>query len=98
MSDKELTIDGLKKLWNILFRLEHEQFMDCVNDARELLEQSEPVRHCKWAFNSTRGGVYGRCTSCKEVIYLCGCFNYCPNCGAKVDGETYEANEDEMIE
>ena len=82
MSDKELTIDGLKKLWNTLFRLEREQYMDCVNDARELLEQSEPVRHGHWEFIGGYGYQY-RCSKC----FMCAPHqtNYCPACGCKMD-------------
>ena len=31
------------------------------------------------------GGVYARCSQCDGVLPLCA--NYCPNCGAKMDGE-----------
>ena len=31
------------------------------------------------------GGFYTRCSQCDGVLPLCA--NYCPNCGAKVDGE-----------
>ena len=30
------------------------------------------------------GGVYARCSQCDGVLPLCA--NYCPNCGAKMDG------------
>ena len=90
MSDKELTIDGLKKLWNILLRLEREQFMDCVNDARELLERSEPVRHGHWILPDI---CYEdiECSVCHVDMPLPISFDYrpmykyCPMCGAKMD-------------
>ena len=31
------------------------------------------------------GGFYARCSQCDGVLPLC--VNYCPNCGAKMDGE-----------
>lgn len=31
------------------------------------------------------GGFYARCSQCDGVLPLCA--NYCPNCGAKMDGE-----------
>ena len=30
------------------------------------------------------GGCYARCSQCDGVLPLCA--NYCPNCGAKMDG------------
>lgn len=30
------------------------------------------------------GGFYARCSQCDGVLPLC--VNYCPNCGAKMDG------------
>ena len=30
------------------------------------------------------GGFYARCSQCEGVLPLCA--NYCPNCGAKMDG------------
>ena len=30
------------------------------------------------------GGFYARCSQCDGVLPLCA--NYCPNCGAKMDG------------
>ena len=92
MSDKELTIDGLKKLWNVLLRLEREQFMDCVNDARELLEQSEPVRHGHWIDKPT--GKYGNwqsyCSACGKHSQIESNRHKprCPWCGAFMDEVT----------
>ena len=90
MSDKELTIDGLKKLWNILFRLEREQYMDCVNDARELLERSEPVRHGHWEMREVWSHELSHIE--RPFCSLCGGqgstsypYAYCPYCGAKMD-------------
>lgn len=31
------------------------------------------------------GGFYARCSQCDGVLPLCA--NYCPNCGARMDGE-----------
>ena len=30
------------------------------------------------------GGFYARCSQCDGILPLCA--NYCPNCGAKMDG------------
>lgn len=61
-------------------------------DASEALERlptidAEPVRHGRWI-----GGELGECSVCGHVgcasdIWT-GCDDfYCPNCGAKMDGE-----------
>lgn len=31
------------------------------------------------------GGFYARCSQCDGVLPICA--NYCPNCGAKMDGK-----------
>lgn len=53
---------------------------------------AEPVRHGKWIFS--HGHAEGACTLCNFKIYgrpynntyLIVPYNYCPNCGAKMDG------------
>lgn len=53
-----------------------------------------PVRHGRWierkSFHAD-GGVSAKCSVCKnDVQYLGNPLNYCPNCGAKMDGELNE--------
>lgn len=45
-----------------------------------------PVVHGKWIENGIEGSVLSGCSVCG---FGCGAysFNYCPNCGAKMDGE-----------
>ena len=46
-----------------------------------------PVVHGRWnfdAFTAKHGNPY-RCSCCKEEY--ADMFNYCPNCGARMDGE-----------
>lgn len=35
------------------------------------------------------GGFYARCSQCDGVLPICA--NYCPNCGAKMDGGDNDA-------
>lgn len=35
-------------------------------------------------------GATGRCTVCNKAIYGFAAFNYCPNCGARMDLEVSE--------
>lgn len=57
-------------------------------DYIESLEPADvvPVRHARWERYS---GITIRCSRCEHVIHdwrLSEC-KYCPNCGAKMDGE-----------
>lgn len=41
----------------------------------------------RWVYDEERGatGIYAVCTACNEMIYQTGKFNYCPNCGARME-------------
>ena len=41
-----------------------------------------PVRHGRWKHY---GRNLGECSNCGEIVNIR--YNYCPNCGAKMDGE-----------
>ena len=49
-----------------------------------------PVRHGQWEEASDGDGIV--CPFCRTdfctIIYDTECFNYCPNCGAKMDGDS----------
>lgn len=49
------------------------------------------VRHGRWMNANSRPKTYWRrCTACGGLAYFCGIgcsYKYCPNCGAKIDGE-----------
>lgn len=51
-----------------------------------------PVRHGRWEEASDGDGIV--CPFCRTdfctIIYDTEHFNYCPNCGAKMDGELNE--------
>lgn len=63
---------------------------DMIYDQQRYVSEMKPVKHGKWEYNEKPifGNPYGRyCCS------LCGCAmdsgtdNYCPCCGARMDGE-----------
>lgn len=70
-----------------------------LNTAHEMLEaarefpavDAEAVRHGKWIAENIRKKSYLRqCSVCNKIAYFCGTgcsYNYCPNCGAKMDAE-----------
>ena len=48
-----------------------------------------PVQHAKWeVVVGSDGKEKMVCTGCRKQQDLTGVFSYCPNCGAKTDGET----------
>lgn len=48
----------------------------------------EPVRHGEWIWKELYGevGYMLVCSECEESEGACERFDYCPNCGAKMDG------------
>ena len=62
-----------------------ENAADCIRyiDAADVA----PVRHGRWEEASDGDGIV--CPFCRTdfctIIYDTECFNYCPNCGAKMD-------------
>ena len=48
--------------------------------------EAEPVKHGRWVDNGIPESMLSKCSVCD---YSCGAysFNYCPNCGAKMDLE-----------
>ena len=58
------------------------------NDAVSLLGSAptvdaEPVRHGRWIYT---GFMEVKCSECSETFHELESTNYCPNCGAKMDG------------
>ena len=43
-----------------------------------------PVRHGRW--KNGGNGLYDTCSACEKEIYLAIPMNYCPECGAMMDG------------
>ena len=47
-----------------------------------------PARHGEWEIVvGSNGNEYMVCTCCRVSQDLTGVFTYCPNCGAKMDGD-----------
>ena len=57
--------------------------------------EAEPVRHGYWENANGRPKTYIRkCSVCGKEAYFCGrgcSYKFCPNCGAKMDGDSHEA-------
>ena len=61
-----------------------EDAADCIRymDAADVA----PVRHARW---KRYGKNLGECSECGEIVSVRS--NYCPNCGAKMDGGEQDA-------
>lgn len=46
----------------------------------------QPVAHAKWVCHEPEIGLYYSCSRCEHNT-LQGMYKFCPNCGAKMDGE-----------
>ena len=78
--DKQAFLDYMKRTdryFNVKFDIENFPNADVA-----------PVRHGQWEEASDGDGIV--CPFCRTdfctIIYDTECFNYCPNCGAKMDG------------
>ena len=82
--DKQAFLDYMKRTdryFNVKFDIENFPNADVV-----------PVRHGRWEEASDGDGIV--CPFCRTdfctIIYDTECFNYCPNCGAKMDEKEYD--------
>jgi hypothetical protein len=52
---------------------------------------AEPVRHGRWVLKNTCGPHTGKlhCSVCDKIPKSLCVEHYCPNCGAKMDGDKY---------
>lgn len=76
---------------------------DAITEAIKLVSRAPTVdaesvvRHEHWSKENTREKSYlFKCSNCNKMAYYCGgngicAYNWCPNCGAKMDAE--EENE-----
>lgn len=56
------------------------RFMDTICNAPTI----DPVRHGEWI--ATEDPWFSACSVCGYLEYECNGGNYCPECGAKMDG------------
>ena len=73
---------------------EHDQYTSGFDDAMDKVENFPaadvaPVVHGEWLLRHIGHGHYWECSVChtNPCIYVTKDTNYCPNCGAKMDGE-----------
>ena len=69
-----------------------------IRDTDDVVKVFVPVRHGRWddtgRYTFTDGSLAIRCTECGAALHLDEWekynWNYCPNCGAKMRGESDE--------
>lgn len=77
--------------------------VSCSNaneDPRNMLDDIEcipavdavPVVHGRWIYGITLNHEWRKCSECLVSQDIFGCFTYCPNCGAKMDGGKDDEN------
>lgn len=55
---------------------------------KTILNALNVVRRGKWeVVTGSNGKEYMVCTNCRKQQTLTGVFSYCPNCGAKMEGD-----------
>lgn len=67
--------DGLVTKLAVLAAIDHKSITPTVQ---------EPVRHGKWV---SKCEPHYECSVCHHWFHLYDRTNYCPNCGAKMDGD-----------
>ena len=77
--------EAAKKEFNLNFGgVSHAVIANRILDAIPAADV-QPVVHGRWIDTREYCGDY-MCSNCKE-LYRTNVFNYCPNCGARMDGE-----------
>ena len=104
MEKQQRLIDADALLGNVQFRLPNDNknaeiIYGCVKITRRLIENAptidaEPVRHGRWEELQEKrifGKRFLRCSNCNSENGIMIRFNYCFNCGAKMDGGAEDA-------
>ena len=72
---------------------------ECMDEIEDLPSAYvQPVRHGHWIEPSRHGvwiydeRAYRECDQCHTPVYLAKSMKFCPECGARMDGDTDEKN------
>ena len=69
----------------MMHRHEHESFLRDIRLAPTV--DAIPVVHGRWIFGTTMNREWMKCSKCLVSQTPTGVFSYCPNCGARMDGD-----------
>ena len=70
--------------WFVKIKPQEELCDKCESALYRLSGYVAPVRHGRWIMHDDEFGLTCECSACH--IETMGDGNYCPNCGAKMDG------------
>lgn len=83
-----LTLESVNVFGDLKLKIHQCKHIDFCKVVRKNWEKYQPEqKHGKWIRLSN---YFAQCSVCKDYIdsaIRCG-YNYCPNCGARMDGET----------
>lgn len=66
-----------------------ETIVECLEDLSSSMDIAvQPVKHGRWIINSD--GYYPQCSECMNEPQGRIMTNFCPNCGARMDGDRYD--------
>lgn len=63
-------------------------YRDGYAEALEVIDNAEPIKHGHWIYEDIDypiADAYYRCSECRFIVGF-DINNYCPSCGAKMDG------------
>ena len=83
---RQAAINALDGEFTITGRENAETIRDYINGVdKKLRELPSAERHGRWEDYSIEKWIYAKCSECGTVHDVRS--NYCPNCGAKMEGE-----------
>lgn len=83
--DKDVAVSEFKRLLYHRCGLSG-AFVTTLLENMQTADDVVPVRHGKWQMHIGIGSLW-KCSCCEYKIFRKTNKNYCPNCGAKMDGE-----------
>ena len=103
--DEYIKRDGVLRKFNIDDMMNVNGTLISLQDARETISNFPaadvaPVVHGRWEYEVPTINTYGmvKCTVCNWWTidpFVSTVYNYCPNCGAKMDGWRVEGEEND---
>lgn len=68
----------------------NDHYLDALIDADDVIDDMptiDPVRHGRWVYDGQSIEVMYKCSECGYVEFGHDHSTYCPNCGARMDGD-----------
>ena len=86
MYHKSFEVDDGRNVWNSGLWIRYKIFEETLRDAPTI--DDVPARHGRWIWNDYGGFGNYHCSECRKICICNGDYDYCPNCGARMDDET----------